>query len=124
MDPVSTSAAVVPNLWLMILKTLAILCFVVGILIAFLFVIKRSLYQRGGSTAHGAIKLLTTYYISPKERLILFDVLGEKILIGVTSQNMNYITKVDSDVPIETPAESVKRDGGFKEALKSAIAKS
>ncbi|NVM23040.1 MAG: flagellar biosynthetic protein FliO [Desulfobacterales bacterium] len=88
-----------PTLWGAGLKTLAMLCIVVGILILVLFLIKRFLYLKDGSGHGQLIRVLSTYHMTPKERIALIDVAGEKIVIGMTAESINCLAKIEkSDV--------------------------
>jgi len=76
------------------LKTIAMLAIVLGTLIIFLFIIKYLTQQRGIS--QDSIKILATCHVAPKKQIILIEVFNEKILIGVTPDNMICLTKMSS----------------------------
>ncbi len=78
------------------LKTLAMLFIVLGLLILALFLMKRFLLQRRGAKDGMIIKVLSTMHISPKQRIEVIEVSGEKIVLGVTPGNINFLTKIDS----------------------------
>ncbi len=108
------------GLWYTLLKSAAMLFIVLGILIAVLYVIKRLFYQQGHA-GQGAIKMLATCHIAPKERLILVDVLGEKILLGSTPQSINSLAVIKNDLELCEKKRSSKPF--FRNLLSSAVAK-
>ena len=84
-----------PDLWGAGLKTVSMLCIVVAILILVLFLVKRFLYLKGG-LGHGQfIRILSSHHVTPKERIALIDVVGEKIVIGITPENITFLTKIE-----------------------------
>ena len=69
-----------PDLWGAGLKTLAMLCIVLGILILVLFLLKRLSYLKQGSGHGQLIRVLSSYHMTPKERIALIDVAGQKMV--------------------------------------------
>ncbi len=109
------------NIWMMMLKSVVMLCVVLGLLIAILYIMKRISTKRWSGTGQGLIKTLATHHISPKERIILLDVLGERILIGSTPQSINSLAVLNEDGEIELTNDApVNIFDGF---LKKAISK-
>jgi flagellar protein FliO/FliZ len=96
MSTISTDPSVVasPDLWMTLLKSAAMLSIVLAIVIGVLWVMKRLFYNRGGYGEHGIIKMLASCYVAPKERILLIDVMGEKILIGVTNQSITCLANM------------------------------
>jgi flagellar protein FliO/FliZ len=84
-----------PDLWGTGLKTFAMLCIVVAVLILVLFLMKRFFYLKDGSGHGQFIKILSSHHVSPKERIALIDVVGEKIVIGITPENITFLTKIE-----------------------------
>jgi len=90
-----------PDLWGTGLKTLGMLCIVVAILILVLFLMKRFFYLKDG-VGHGQfIKILSSHHVTPKERIALVDVVGEKIVIGITPENITYLTKIEKSEALD-----------------------
>ena len=113
-----------PDLWGAGLKTLGMLCIVVAILILVLFVMKRFLYFKGGSGHGQFIKILFSHHVTPKERIALIDVVGEKIVIGITPENITFLTKLEKPEALDR-IESLEASGAshglFAGFLKSSI---
>ncbi len=99
-----------PDLWPSLFKTAFMLCIVLIILVGFLFLLKKYLNHQAGGGGRGHIKMLASHHLSQKERIVLVDVLGEKILIGVTAQGISCLSKIEGhgllDANNERNAES------------------
>ncbi len=99
-----------PDLWGTGLKTLGMLCIVVAILILVLFLMKRFFYLKNG-VGHGQfIKILSSHHVTPKERIALVDVVGEKIVIGITPENITFLTKIEKSEALDQ-IESLQATG-------------
>jgi flagellar protein FliO/FliZ len=95
---------------------------VLGLIIATLYLTRKLLYRQSGISARGIIQMLATYHLSPKERIILVDVLGEKILLGITPQNIRCLAtlSVTEDVELLRHDDS---GGVFLNLIKDALGK-
>ncbi|RLB83802.1 MAG: flagellar biosynthetic protein FliO [Deltaproteobacteria bacterium] len=113
-----------PDLWGTGLKTLAMLCIVVAVLILVLFLIKRFSYLKHGSGHGQFIKILSFHHVTPKERIALIDVVGEKIVIGITPENITFLTKIEKSEAlerIESPEATGAAGGLFAKLLTSSL---
>ena len=117
-DPTSITP---PDLWLSLLKSLGMLCLVLGLLIAVLYMARQIFYRKGGVSGNGAIKMLASYHVAPKERILLLNVLGELILIGVTPQQIQCLAKISADQSIEIPDNRNDASGSFISFVKEAM---
>lgn len=109
-----------PDLWGAGLKTLAMLCIVIGVLILVLFLMRRFLSLREGPWQGQLIRVLSSYHVTPKERIVLIDVAGEKIVIGITPENITSLAKIDKPEALEQIelAKPVgRRTEGFRKVL-------
>lgn len=91
---VDTTTALSPDLWMTLLKSFAVLCVVLGLVLALLFVLRRFVLNPGRLGSSGVMKMLAIHHVGPKERIMLIEVMGERILIGVTAQQINYLTTI------------------------------
>jgi flagellar protein FliO/FliZ len=113
-----------PDLWGTGLKTFAMLCIVVAILILVLFLMKRLLYLKDGSVHGQFIKILSSHHVAPKQRIALIDVMGEKIVIGITPENITYLTKIEKSEAldrIESLGAAGPPQGLFASFLRSSL---
>ncbi len=118
--PVDSSVVAPPEFWVTMLKSFGMLLIVLGILVAVLWLIKRYFGQQGGMGQPGVIQLLASMYVAPKERIALIDVLGEKILIGITPQQISFLARIQDEENV-CPTEPPVSDGFFKSLLKKKL---
>jgi flagellar biosynthetic protein FliO len=96
-----------------LLKMIAALALVLGIMIGLAFLVRRFFQQTGLAAPDGsAISILTVKYLGPKSSIMIVDILGEAVVIGVSNQQMSYITTLESADALERlKALSHKRGG-------------
>lgn len=100
-----------PELWMTLLKSFGMLCIVIGILIAVLWLLRRAYLHSGRGGQPGVIQVISSHHVSPKERIVLVDVLGEKLLLGITSQQISLLTKISDE---KGSFEACAPEGPFK----------
>lgn len=122
MNPtVSDSATMAsPELWATLLKSAAMLSIVLALLIGALFLIRRLFYGNARVSGRGLIRTVASSYVAPKERIVLVEVLGEMLLLGVTPQAINCLAKIPADSRLEIP-EPPAPDRFFSNFLKNAL---
>jgi len=85
-----------------LLKMISALALVLGIMIGLAFFARRFFQQTGMATPDGsAISILTVKYLGPKSSIMIVDILGEVVVIGVSNQQMSYITTIDDTAALE-----------------------
>lgn len=87
------------------------LIIVLVVIVALAYGLKKLNLATGSSNA---IKVQAQTALGPKERVVLVDVAGQQYLLGVTSQQVTLIDKLDTPVAIETTS--------FSQRLKQARA--
>ena len=102
---------------LMIFKSLGMLCLVLGLLIGILYLLKRMSQSKTGLKDKTMIRHMTTFYMAPKEKVVLLDVMGRTILIGVTPQTITHIADIDHIKNEDIQAEPKASDSVFKNIL-------
>lgn len=100
----SIASGAVPGFWLMMLKSIGMLCVVIAFLVGVLYVIKKFSETRSGRMNKSLIKMLGSFHIGPKERLMLIDVMEKKILIGVTQHSINCLAIIDGTGGMKAPS--------------------
>lgn len=112
-------SSTVPDFWILMIKTLGGLCLVLGILMGVLYLLKHMTRPQRGQRSKGMISLVSSFYLAPRERLHLMDVMGRKILIGVTAQGITRIAEFENlDCECgEQPSEQPMPDSIFKNLL-------
>ena len=76
------------------LKTMAVLFIVIGLLVLILYLIKRFLFQGQGMRGDMTIRVISSLHFSPKERIEVVEISGERIVIGITPGSINFLTKL------------------------------
>jgi len=83
------------------LRTVAMLSIVLGLLVLVLYLMKRFLFINRGAKGDLLIKILSSLHLSPKERIEVIEISGERIVLGITPGNITFLTKLE-DLPGET----------------------
>lgn len=122
MDGLSSPAAAAapPELWFTLLKSAATLCIVLALLVGALVLMRRLFVQRGALGGAQIIKTVAVQYVAPKERVILLDVLGEKLLIGATPQAITLLSRLPAGCQLPSPP-ATDSAGLFKDLLKRTL---
>lgn len=81
------------DIWVAFAKTFSMLFLVLALLILAFYLIKKLSTAKGVKGGRNLIKILCVHHLSPKEKIVLLDVLGDTFLIGVTP---NHISKLSS----------------------------
>jgi len=90
------------------LRTVAMLSIVLGLLVLVLYLMKRFLFINRGAKGDLLIKILSSLHLSPKERIEVIEISGERIVLGITPGNITFLTKLD-DLPGETGESTENR---------------
>jgi flagellar protein FliO/FliZ len=84
------------------IKMLFALAVVLGLMIASAYVLKRIISHTPAGIDNGsAINILMTRYLGPKQSIMMIEVLGEMLVVGVSSGQMNLLTKISDPALIE-----------------------
>ena len=73
---------------------MAMLFLVLGFLVFVLYFMKRFIVKGRDSKGNVFIKVVSSLHLSPKERIEVIDVSGERIVLGVTPGSINFLTKL------------------------------
>ena len=76
------------------LKTVAMLFIVLGVLVLVIYIMKKFMSPKGKGKGDLIIKIVSTLYLSPKERVEVIEISGERIVVGITPGNINFLTKL------------------------------
>ena len=76
------------------IKTLAMLFLVLGLLVFVLYFMKRYLFKGRNPKGNILIKVVSSLHLSPKERIEVIEVSGERIVLGITPGNIRFLTKL------------------------------
>ena len=76
------------------IKTMAMLFIVLGVLVLVLYIMKKFMSPKGKGKGELIIKVVSSLHLSPKERIEVIEVSGERIVVGITPGNINFLTKL------------------------------
>ena len=94
---------------------------VLGILILVLWLIRRYSSLQGAAGQQGIIRMVASMYVAPKERIALVDVLGEKLLIGITAQQISFLARIEDDKDLCNNQKTEAPGGFFKTLLRRKL---
>jgi flagellar protein FliO/FliZ len=100
------------DIWFAFARTFSMLFLVLALLILAFYLIKKFSIVKGIKGGKDFIKVLGIHHLSPKEKLVLLDVLGDTILIGVTPSHICKISSFEKDKDIDISND--KNATGFK----------
>lgn len=81
-----------------LLRMISALALVLGIMLGLAFLFRRFFQQTGMPMSDGtAIRILFVKYLGPKSSIMIVDILGKIVVIGVSHQHMSYITTIDDE---------------------------
>ncbi|MFH1076018.1 MAG: flagellar biosynthetic protein FliO [Pseudomonadota bacterium] len=76
-----------------IIKMIAKLSIVLGLLVLTIYLMKRVSLFRGSGSSNKLIKLVASLPVGSKSHLLLVEVLNERLLIGVSQDSISLLTK-------------------------------
>ena len=79
-------------------RTLAILSFVLGLLFLVLYLIRRFVSPGRGKGGDMSIKVISSLPLSPKQRVEVIDISGEKIVLGITPGSITFLTRINESI--------------------------
>jgi flagellar biosynthetic protein FliO len=85
-----------------LLKMVSALAVVLGIMLAGLWFVRKLMKKTGTGVDDGhAIRILSTRYLGPKSSIMLVDVLGSVIVVGVTGSQISMLTTITDEDALE-----------------------
>lgn len=90
------------DIWFAFARTFSMLFIVLALLILGFYLIKKFSEARGIKGQKDFIKILSVHHLSPKEKLVLLDVLGQTLLIGVTPSQISKISSLDTQIDLDS----------------------
>jgi len=76
------------------LKTMAMLFIVLGVLILVLYIMKKFMSPKKTGKGELIVKVVSSLHLSPKERIEVIEISGERIVVGITPGSINFLTKL------------------------------
>ena len=107
------------EIWIAFARTFSMLFLVLAVLILVFYLIRKLSTMKGLKGGKDYIRLVCVHHLSAKERLVLVDVMGDIILLGVTPQSITKISSVD--LPIDSSNNGHKSTFRFSDFLSRKI---
>lgn len=94
MEPVSVASSFISMIFA--------LAVILGLLFAAVYFLKRFLPRSApGMADNSAIKIIASRYLGPKSSIMIVDIVGKAVVIGVSAENVSFITELSSDEALE-----------------------
>ncbi len=108
------SIALFPSLF----KMLSALIIVLGIMIGGTFLIKKFFLSTTSDTGEGAlINIIATRYLGPKSNIMLVEILGNIVVVGVANNQMSFITSISDPIALEKLKGLTKKDREYSSLM-------
>ncbi|MEA2060969.1 MAG: flagellar biosynthetic protein FliO [Thermodesulfobacteriota bacterium] len=98
------------NIWSAFARTAVMLTFVIALLFLILYLFRRFSSIKGKKGTPSFIKVLSVHHFSPKEKIVLVDVMQKKVLVGITSASMNTLAVFENHMEGETEQGDADED--------------
>ncbi|MBW2663902.1 MAG: flagellar biosynthetic protein FliO [Deltaproteobacteria bacterium] len=114
-----------PELFPSLLKIISALAVTVGVMIVVAYLFKK-IVQKGEGTINGGelIKILSAKYIGPKSSIMLIDVLGSIMVIGISNSRISLLTEIldsESLEQLKDIREEKVKNASFPDHLKRLL---
>ena len=110
------SIAFFPSLF----KMLSALAIVLGVMIGGTYFIKKLLLPTPSNASEGGlINVIATRYLGPKSSIMLIDVIGQIVVVGVTGNQMSFITTISDPAAMEKLNGLSRKDREFPSLMES-----
>lgn len=108
------------DIWLAFARTFGMLFVVLALFLLAFYLFRRFSGVSGAKGTKDLIQVLAVHHVSPKEKLILVNVLDENILIGVTPQSISSLAVLGEKKTSVLPQTREPRPG-FSDLLKKTL---
>lgn len=101
-----------PELFSSLLKIASALAVTVGALILTAYLFRKAVRRGGGEINNRAvIRILSSQYLGPKSSIMLVDVLGQVMVIGMSGGTMSLLTEIMDPEALEQLKDIRERKG-------------
>jgi flagellar biosynthetic protein FliO len=115
-----------PDLLSTVLKMITALVIVLGGLFIVFYFLRRILKREVGGSSEKLIRVLASSYIGVKKNISLIEVPGSILVLGVTSDNICLLTKIEDEEILNRfkRSEEKKRSTSFSDQLNKLCSRS
>jgi len=97
------------NSWMILLRTVGALGLVIGLIFAISFIAKKYLRpERWAAGAGASLRVQSSFSIDPKKKLVVVEVEGQRILLGVAESSISYLCSLSSQASVESEKEGIR----------------
>ena len=90
------------DIWSAFARTAMMLTIVIALLFLILYLVRRFSSLKGEKGTPSFINVLSVHHFSPREKIVLVDVMQKKVLVGITSAGMNTLAVFENHLESET----------------------
>ena len=117
-----------PELFSSLLKIASALAVTVGVMIVTAYLFKKIMKRGGGEINNRElIRILSSQYLGPKSSIMLVDVLGHVMVIGLSSGTISLLTEIMDSETLEHLKDARRQRGkgaSFSDYLKGYLKRS
>lgn len=88
------------------LKMTGALVLVLGIVLLSAYIAKRFLSQRNSNVRNGSLRILGTQYVGVKKNIMLLEVPGAVLVLGITGDRINLLDKIQDQEALQKLEQS------------------
>ena len=104
------------------LKLLFALAVVLGLMAAAVYLLRRFMNHTAAGARDGSlIRILSSRYLGPKSSILLVDVLGKGIVVGLSNGQMTRLAEIDDRealAQVQTPGQHAPANPALTDVLK------
>jgi flagellar protein FliO/FliZ len=90
-------------------RMVSALAITLGILFSMVYLLRWFSTRKAGSPgSRGLVRVISTTYLGSKQSLVLADVAGEKLVLGLSPQTISLLAKIDRQESLETISAAEK----------------
>lgn len=86
------------DLYSELLKTFGVLAVLLAIIIGSLYLFKKLIGLKTAGADISSISLLSSFHLSSREKLVVVEIEGKRLLLGVTQNNISLITRLEDSL--------------------------
>lgn len=121
-----SSANSVPNFWGLAFKTIVLLGFVILLIYAVLYLLRRFVYRSTFVKSSKAIEILETVPLLQKKSMCIVKVVDRILVLGISESNVNTLTVIEEPEKLQQwesklGVKAVKNGGSFAKQLENLL---
>jgi len=94
-----------------LLKIVFALAIVLGLMVAAMYVAKKYMNRTASGNGDGSlIQIIASRYIGPKSSILLLDVAGKGIVVGLSNGQLTLLTQIDDETVLERMKTARERE--------------